>query len=162
MTLQEAKETTVFEIQDGEVVERNLYEKMCDSTDITTTPRGVGPRFFIEECEYKIDSSEFDEDDLESEFRFIDTLRRPASREDFEELPNGIFSLKYFVISTWGCKGNRYQRGGGLFDTYLTLEEAEEEMFESLQMHYDEDWENSCNSYSTREEAEEVINDRNS
>ena len=160
MTLQEAKETFVFEIRDGEVVERNLYEKMYESIDETTTPRGVGPRIFIEEFEYTIDPSEFDEEDLESEFQSIETIRRRSSKEDFEELPNGTFYLKYYVISTWGCRGNNYQRGSGMFDTFLSLEEAEEEMFEYLKKDYDSDWDNSCNSYPTREEAEEVINER--
>lgn len=56
MKLQEAKDTTVFEIKDGVIKEVNLYDKMSRSVDETTSPRGVEPRYFMEEV------FEFDED----------------------------------------------------------------------------------------------------
>lgn len=164
MTLQEAKETTVFEIKDGKVIERNLYEKMCDSIDETTTPLGVGPRLFIEERTFEIDTADFDNlDDLEAEFKSIETFKRKSSREDFEELQDGTFTLPYFVISSWGVKGNNYRKGqGSLHHTFLSREEAEEELFMCLRQDYDADWGNSCNSYPTREEAEEALIETNS
>lgn len=159
MTLHQAKETTVFEIQNGEVVERNLYEKMLDSLDETTTPRGVGPRMFIEEHTFEIDPNDFeDEDDIDAEFRSIESFARRSTKEDFKELPNGTFFMKYWTISTWGVSGNNYR--GGL-QTFLSEEEAEEQLFEYLKIDYDKDWDNSCNCYFTREEALEVIEERN-
>lgn len=163
MNLSEAKEKTVFEIQGDKVIERNLYEKMYDSIDETTTPRGVAPRMFVEELEFVVDPNDFDdEDDLESEFRSIETRYRRTNKSDFKELPNGTFVLNYFTISNWGCTGNKYKNGSSDWTmTFLTQEEVDEEMFEFLKRDYNADWDNSCNCYDTKDEAIEVIAERN-
>jgi hypothetical protein len=162
MTLKQAQETTVFEIRDGKVIERNLYDKMLDSRDETTTPRGVGPREFIEECTFEVDPNDFDDEDaLEAEFRSINSFSRKSSREDFEECHDGTFVLTYWVISSWGVGGNNYRSGkASPFDMFFSLEEAEERLFEYLKVDYDKDWDNSCNCFFTREEALEVLQER--
>lgn len=48
MNLNEAKETTVFEIEDGVIKEVNLYDKMSRSVEECCSPRGVMPRYFME------------------------------------------------------------------------------------------------------------------
>jgi hypothetical protein len=159
LTLEQAKDTTVFYIDHkGEIQEDILYDRMAESTDITTTPRGVGPRLFLEEiiCEVDVTNTEFvdDEDVFNIEVGF-----RRMSKEDFEEIGDGRYSLKYFVISSWGPSGNRYQKGGP-WDEFLTEKEAEEQLFEYLKIDFDKDWDNSCNIYYSREEAEEVLLER--
>jgi hypothetical protein len=83
-----------------------------------------------------------------------------VSKEDFEEIGDGRYLLKYFVISSWGPNGNRYQKGG-TWDEFLAEKEAEEQLFEYLKVDFDKDWDNSCNIYYSREEAEEVLLERN-
>jgi hypothetical protein len=162
LTLQQAKDTTVFYIDHkGEIQEDTLYDRMLESLDETTTPRGVGPRLFLEEKEYIVDTNdaEFEDDeDLADAFK-VEIGFRKMSKEDFEEIGDGRYSLKYFVISSWGPTGNRYQKGGP-WDEFLTEKEAEEQLFEYLKVDFDKDWDNSCNIYYSREEAEEVLLER--
>jgi hypothetical protein len=159
ITLEQAKDTTVFYIDHkGEIQEGILYDRMAESTDITTTPRGVGPRLFLEEKEYTVDINDAELEDLEDAFK-VEIGFRKVSKEDFEEIGDGRYSLKYFVISSWGPNGNRYQKGGP-WDEFLTEKEAEEQLFEYLKVDFDKDWDNSCNIYYSREEAEEVLLER--
>lgn len=161
MKLEEAKETTVFTIENNEIVEVNLYDKMCKSLDETTTPRGVGGRLFVEEESYTIDPNDYDDqEDLESEFTSIEGADGRSSKEDFELLPDGTYELKYYVISSWGCTGNKYSRGGGWDRTFLTEEAVNERMFEYLKVDFDADWDNSCGVYYDRDEAIQTLSEQ--
>jgi hypothetical protein len=159
MNLEEAKTTDVFEIENGNILEINLYEKMSRSLDETTTPRGVGGRLFIEEHEFELDPDDFENGEIDED-EFIKSIgMTKSSKEDFEFCKHsGKYILKYFVISSWGFTGNKYQSGEGSFDReFLTKEEADEKMFEYLKVDFDGDWDNSCNCYYTREEAVEAL-----
>ena len=59
MNLNEAKETTVFEIEDGVIKEVNLYDKMSRSIDECCSPRGVESRYFMEGEEDEEDERRF-------------------------------------------------------------------------------------------------------
>ena len=48
LTLKEAQETKIFYIENGKIESTNLAYFVNESVDITTTPRGVAPRVFIE------------------------------------------------------------------------------------------------------------------
>lgn len=159
MKLEEAKETTVFTIENNEIVEVNLYDKMSRSVDETTSPIGVCPRLFIEELTFELDSDDFDGEIPEEEFSFkVGTTK--ACKEDYELLPNGIYELKYFVISSWGQLGNNYRSGAGSFDrSFMTEQEAEEKLFEYLKVDFDADWDNSCGVYYYRDEAVEALSE---
>jgi hypothetical protein len=63
LTLNEAKEIEVFFIEDETIKTINLYEKMCESIDETTTPRGVAPRLFLETETIEIDPDDFDDEE---------------------------------------------------------------------------------------------------
>lgn len=126
MKLQEAKDTTVFEIENGEVKEVNLYEKMQRSIDETTSPRGVEPRYFMEEV------FEFDED----------------TGEDTDVIA-GYYIYKWY-----------FGRKKSVCDELLTEEEAEEKLFEFLEVDFENDWDNSCNMFFTFEEAEQIEAER--
>lgn len=154
MTLNEAKETTVFVVKDNKVEEINLYDKMLQSLDETTTPRGVGSRLFVEDGVYTVDPEDYeDEFEMEDAFSFeVGTYK--TNKEDFELLRNGTYELKYFFISSWGCTGNRYSSGDGFFDRmFLTQEEVDEKMFEFLKVDFDSDWDNSCGIFYNKEDA---------
>jgi len=158
LTLNEAKEIEVFFIEDETIKTINLYEKMCESIDETTTPRGVAPRLFLETETIEIDPDDFDDDDdLESAF-VVEIGLEKTSKEDFDLSPIGIYELEYHVISTWGFTGNRYQSGKDDWThVFLREEDAQEKLFDYLKRDFDKDSDNSCNVYYTIEEAQESL-----
>lgn len=158
MNLKEAKETTVFVINNGKINEENLYDKMRESLDETTTPNGVGSRVFIEKETLTIDPDDYeDQEDLDSAFSFEIGLEK-TKKEDFQLLPNGNYELEYFVISTWGCTGNNYSSGKNDWSRmFLKEEDAEEKMFEYLKADFDNDFDNSSNCYYSEDDAIETL-----
>lgn len=133
MKLQEAKETTVFEIEDGVIKEVNLYEKMQRSVDETTSPRGVEPVCFIREIESIIDAEDFNK-----------------SLKLYDFYPNdNTYRRTFYEVCKW------YFGKVKTIETNLTEEEAEELIFSFLKVDFDADWDNSCNIFYSFEDAEQ-------
>ena len=104
ITVEGAKATIVFvflDYENGEIVETTLYDHVMESVDKTTTPRGVGPRYFIEEVEIELFGDDYDDKDaLESYIRrmdllFMDTGRVTIDNFDYDERRDTYY-LKYY------------------------------------------------------------------
>lgn len=54
-TAQQAKDTTIFVIENGEVVETTIFVHVAGSARKTTSPRGVMYEMFVEEVEIDMD-----------------------------------------------------------------------------------------------------------
>jgi hypothetical protein len=159
--IKQAKETVVFFINDGVVDQCTLYDKMLESRDETTTPRGVGPRLFIEKLSVDVDEDDFEDDDNKEQAFHVEIGYKTTTKEDFEQgHRDGLYVLTYFEIASWGHGGSNYQRLG-VDHRFLTEQEAEEELFEYLEHDFENDWDNSSNIFYTREEAEEILKERN-
>jgi hypothetical protein len=68
----EARNTKIFVIENGEVVETTLFNHVIESAEETTSPRGVMHKMFIDE----IDVEEFDSED-----QYVGTTQRYILRE---------------------------------------------------------------------------------
>lgn len=149
-TVKEARETTIFYINREElkIETDSLYNFVIESEDETTTPRGIGPRDFIEEIETGFDVDEAIEDthlnveDYDTYEEFKKDVLFEKAREIQSELllnrfltidnfsfdkKNNYYQLNFWTISTWGVGGNNYKRGT---DFYPTEEEAEDALFD--------------------------------
>lgn len=162
ITVEGAKATIVFVFSDfknGEIVETTLYDHVMESVDETTTPRGVAPRDFIEEVEIYLSGDDYDdEDDLERcikrmDLSFMDTGRVTIDNFDYDERRDTYY-LKYYVISTWGVRGNNYKSGDRWGSQYSTEEVAGDILFNQT---YEYDFQNDCNRntmyFDSKEEA---------
>jgi len=157
MTIKEAQDCKVFifsDYENCEIEETNLYDHVIQSVDETTTPNGVGPREFIEEVELHYDGDEHE--DLKEYIRmrgitFADGHR--LSLEDFDhDEKHDTYHLTYYVISTWGVRGNNYRSGDTWGSQYLTEEDAENAIFNRV---YEHDFPNDCNRSTTFFDTEE-------
>lgn len=172
MTVQEAKETRIFVIHTNhsyrdpdldlkvDVNEENYYDWVMESVNETTTPRGVGPRVFVEKEEIELDADDFDEDG-----NYTGNEHIPACFEDggifnpkyLEKDHNGNLYGEYWVISTWGTGGNNYGSGKHNWnDVFLTEEEADNELFSRVEKYdFGSDDQRSTRYWSDIEDAEE-------
>jgi hypothetical protein len=161
ITVEEAKATTIFVFSDYEnceIVETTLYDHVMESVDETTTPHGVAPRDFIEEVEIELFGDDYDDkDDLERSIRrmdlsFMDTGRVTIDDFDYDERRNTYY-LKYYVISTWGVRGNNYKSGDRWGSQYSTEESASDHLFNQT---YEYDFQNDCNRNTMYFDSEEA------
>jgi hypothetical protein len=172
--IEEAQETTIFTLSNFnykndsldlkiEIEKNNYYDWVMESVDETTSPRGVAPRYFVQEEELQLDVDDFDEDGDYTGSEHIpsclqDQYLQPLLSE-FNKDNNGDYYRSYWVISTWGSRGNNYK--SGKYDgnnTFVTEEEAANELFERIEKY---DFENDCNRdtqyYMSEEEAQEAV-----
>lgn len=72
--------TQVFEIIDGKIVEGTLADYM-NLVEQTTTPRGVGPVYFVEETQRRIeDTNEWESTDVFGLFKWSGSSKRLVKR----------------------------------------------------------------------------------
>jgi hypothetical protein len=163
ITVEGAKATIVFvflDYENGEIVETTLYDHVMESVDKTTTPRGVGPRYFIEEVEIELFGDDYDDKDtLESYIRrmdllFMDTGRVTIDNFDYDERRDTYY-LKYYVISTWGVRGNNYKSGDRWGSQYSTEKFAGDSLFNRV---YNHDFQNDCNRNTMYFHSEDEAN----
>ena len=135
LTLKEAQETKIFYIKNGKIESTNLAYFVNESIDITTTPRGVSPRVFLESEIFEIDKSDFDSEEEflneinSTQIYFADELRN-ACIDDFFEIKKDVFQLEYYVISSWGVGGNNYSSGKSHYsNVFLSEDKANDELF---------------------------------
>ncbi len=128
---------------EGQIEQVNYNELVWQFVDMTTTPRGVAPRFHVrEEIWFKVGDNLFEkESDADDEADSVaeDTGTRPAIEE-----------VMRFEGWTWGHQGN-FPKQIQVFDTQ---EEADEWLFKGAEM----DFQNDCNApltFNTQAEAEE-------
>lgn len=179
-TVKEAKETTIFYINREELKIENdsLYNFVIESEDETTTPRGIGPRYFIQEIEtgFDVDEAiedthldvedydtyeEFKQDVLFEKAREIQSdllLNRFLKIDDFSfDEKNNYYQLVYWTISTWGVAGNNYKRGN---DFYATEEEAEDALFDkTYEFDFNNDDQRDTSYFMSYEQAEKELLD---
>lgn len=118
-TAQEAKDMTIYVIENGDVEETNLYDHVMASATEVTSPIGVQNRIFVEVVEVegylKISAHQ---SITEGEYNDLSE----QEQEGYESI--GIFK---YAIKDWGRNAtNRFPKTVELFDTE---EEAEDECF---------------------------------
>lgn len=156
MIIKDAQECEVFifsDYENCEIEKTTLYDHVMLSVDETTTPNGVGPREFVEEVELYLDREE-----AEGRVQSMDIVFTNGHRltlEDFElDEETDTYYLTYYVISTWGVRGNNYKSGDTWGSQYLMEEDAEDALFKKV---YEHDFQNDCNRstafFHTEEEA---------
>lgn len=164
LTFKEAQETKIFYIQNGKIESINLADFISKSVDITTTPRGIAPRVFIEDKTFEIDKGDFDSEEEfldkinSTQIYFADELRN-ACIDDFSEIHKDIFQLKYYVISSWGVGGNNYSSGESHFsNVFLSEDKANDELFNRIYK-YDflPDDQRDTRYFYTEKEANDVL-----
>lgn len=147
---QEAQETTVFFIEKERIEETNLYDFIMLSQDETTTPRGVGPKLFIDKYEEivyinTLDNTvidEFDYDDLDDRFRVNYQMETKEQYKVLEWHPNGkshpvsfdwgseedAINLIYESVRDYDFQGECNRRT----DYYLSYDDAFDQLIEEL------------------------------
>jgi hypothetical protein len=182
MKIKDAKNTSVFVIEEGEVKKVNLYNHVMEFAELTTSPRGVAPKMFIELVEVV-----FNGEDIVEEYANEYSDIRPEEYEtnkDFEtaileeyvrsldiniqfdrvtltdfDFHKGYYTLNYYCISEWRVGGSKYSGGSGQWDKcYRTEDEADQALFDTF---YNYDFA-QCSYrdsvvYSTEEEALENL-----
>ena len=169
MTEKEAEKTNVFVINyDTNKIEKvNLAEFILESTDETTTPRGVGPRTFVEKIEIQVERddllNDFDCDENEDEqikdnfssselFFYLDSGF--TNLKDFD-LVNGTYYLDIYTISSWGVGGNNYKKGTEYF---LSEENADNELFQRVWKYdFEKDDQRNTMYYMDVEDAQDEL-----
>ena len=169
MTEKEAKKTNVFVINydTNKIKKVNLAEFILESTDETTTPRGVGPRTFVEKIEIQVERedllNDFDYD--KSEDKQIDDNFSSSelsfylddhytSLKDFN-LVNGTYCLDIFTISSWGVGGNNYKKGTEYF---FSEENADNELFQRVWKYdFEKDDQRNTMYYMDVEDAQDEL-----
>jgi len=164
-----------FVVEGFEVESSSLYDFVMESVDETTTPKGVAPRVFVEKEEVHFwkedalskygegcDKEDYDsEDDWEQDVLkcYVESLGVNATILDFQYFESSQdYLLEQYVISSWGCTGNKYASGKHYFDNvFLTEEEANDELFRRV---YEYDFLEDCNRntqyYNSYKEAHEA------
>lgn len=130
---------------EGEIEQVNYNELVWRFVDMTTTPRGVGPRFHVrEEIWFKVcDSFLEKKSDADDEADSVEeeTGTRPAIKE-----------VRLFEGWTWGHQGNSPKQ----IRVFDTQEEADEWLFKGAEMDFQND-SNAPLTFNTRAEAEEWV-----
>ena len=106
-TAKEARENVVYVVEDGKVVETNLYDHVMKSAEETTTPRGVGMVLHIEETTADV---------------WEDVLF------DGEEASMLVGQETKYNVRRWGHCG----KGSMLLDTFDTEEDADDYIFQNV------------------------------
>jgi len=133
---------------EGKIEQVNYNELVWQFVDMTTTPRGVAPRFHMrEEIWFKVgngfDNIVNNKDDAED--RASDIFQDTGAQIKIEEVTR-------FEGWTWGHKGSFPKK----FQVFDTQEEADEWLFKGAEM----DFQNDCNApmtFKTQAEAEEWV-----
>lgn len=181
MTAKEAKEQKIFVLnydnanyKDADslenrisVEETNYYDFVSISTDETTTPRGVAPRTFIEERDIviklssennkiKLIEGEFDKDNwrFESFLNYLDVYAMQDLFDKYVEDGETYYSGTIYEIMNWGATGNKLRSDEQYF---LTVEEAEDFLFQETEHRFHNDDQRSTAYFSSREDAEDDI-----
>lgn len=133
---QEARNTTIFFIQDGHVESDTLFNFVTESAEEVTSPRGIWTKLFVEEMLAMVDLPESHPDYAEGE------------NEQGEAVKYGLFEW------TGGHKKT-------LIQTYDTKEAAEDEWYTRI-YNYDfmSDDQRDTMYYSSTEEAEKELSER--
>ena len=135
---------------DGQIEQVNYNELVWKSVDMTTTPRGVAPRFHVrEEIWFKVGNDLFDQE-YKAEDAADDAEQDTGIRPAIEEVTR-------FEGWTWGHQGN-FPKQVQVFDTQ---EEADEWLFKGAEI----DFQNDCNAptlFASKAEAEDWIKENNS
>lgn len=142
-----------FEPTGLSIEKTSLYDFVMESVDTTTTPKGVGPRQFIEKeeitfykdtaidrCGDDVDQNEFpnkNEWEIAVVNKYIKSLKiklasfKEITISDFQYFEKSEdYLLELYIISTWGVNGNNYKNGKYDYtNVFLTEEEAENECF---------------------------------
>lgn len=132
---------------EGQIEQINYNELVWQFVDMTTTPRGVAPRFHVrEEIWFKVEGNLFEKkSDAE------DAVAESHSESEDNHVPQ-IEEVTRFEGWTWGHQGN-FPKQIQVFDTQ---EEADEWLFKGAEM----DFQNDCNApltFKTQAEAEEWV-----
>lgn len=134
ITLKQALKTDVFTVNEFEIEKTNLAEFIRESTDETTSPRGVESRIFFKKREYFVDKETGEEtspDHHSREYCFTnfiqsaDTEAWKNNGEYYETQDSEVYV--YFEIMTWGIGGHNLKSEDQFF---MTEEEAEEYIFQ--------------------------------
>lgn len=132
-TVKEAKEISIFIIEDGEVVETNLYDHVMGSVDETTSPVGVMPRFHIRHGEM------FYSTDLHGRLRT--TINKEGK----------------FEVWSWGVLGNNPR----FIEEFETEEQAEDWLFQRVfEVDFMQDDQRDTSYYHSKDEANKVLHER--
>ncbi len=132
---------------EGQIEQVNYKELVWQFVDMTTTPRGVAPRFHVrEEIWFKVEGNLFEKkSDAE------DAVAESHNESEDGHVP-AIEEVTRFEGWTWGHQGN-FPKQIQVFDTQ---EEADEWLFKGAEM----DFQNDCNApmtFNTQAEAEEWV-----
>lgn len=182
MKIEDAKDTTVFVVESMEVAKVNLYDHIMVSQELTTSPKGVAPKMFVEEVmveffkdevmdKYSESFNPLSADDFDSEKEFekyvldeyvkelnIEAQYHKMTLEDFNR-SRDYYELTYYCISEWRIHGSRYVDGSKYWDMcYKTEQEANQALFDTVyQYSFSQDCSRDVQYFETEEEALDYI-----
>lgn len=146
----EARNTKIFVIENGQVVETTLFDHVCESAEETTSPRGVMHKLFVEEKTGIL-------------YKCGDTGRTitELTYDELDEEAQGNFSIEGQGIIAWELR--KWEANGRvrIIDTYETEQEANDEWY-TRTYNYDflPDDQRDTQYWNTREEAEAELEER--
>jgi len=151
LSAQQARNTTVFIIEKGEVVETTLYDHVMKSAEWTTTRNGNGPVLFIRE-----QFGEFYKHEETGRLINEDTYKGLDEAEQ-DEYVYAHDDVVAWQLIQWINNGQNFV----IIDWFKTEEDAEDALFNRI---YDYDFlpddQRDTDYWDTREEAEEALAQR--
>jgi hypothetical protein len=150
LSAKKAQKTTIFVIENNQVVETTMYDHVCESAEETTSPRGVMRKLFIKERSgiiYKHPETSAIIDELE----YVDLDAEDQAQYEYE----GETTIRW-ELRKWQANGRSV-----VVESYKTEEEANDEWY-TYTYNYDylPDDQRDTQYWNNREEAEAVVEER--